>query len=294
MKVLVTGATGFIGGKLVPRLAQEHEIVAIARPGAAPAVGEVEWIEQDLTEPLHNEALPARIDAVIHLAQSRLYKQFPEGAADVFDINVQSTFRLLDYAREAGASSFLFASTGGVYGSSDKAVSETDRLNPLNFYLSSKYGAESLVTSYNSFFTTVIFRFFFVYGPGQTQMMVPTLLARVLGGQKIVVEGNPGLRMNPIYVDDATGVFEPALRLERSDLFNVAGDEAATLTELVQLMAEVSGREAYLEHAPAAQPGDLVGDNSKMKSVLGIRPETSLRKGVTAMVEAMAAAEGTA
>jgi UDP-glucose 4-epimerase len=293
VKVLVTGATGFIGGRLVPRLAQEHEIVAIARPGAAPAGGEVEWIEQDLTEPLDREALPARLEAVIHLAQSRLYKQFPEGAADVFDINVHSTFRLLDYAREAGASSFLFASTGGVYGSSDKAVSETDRLNPLNFYLSSKYGAESLVTSYNSFFTTVIFRFFFVYGPGQTQMMVPTLLSRVLGGQKIVVEGDPGLRMNPIYVDDATRVFEPALRLEQSDLFNVAGDEAVTLAELVQLMAEVSGREAQVEHAPAAQPGDLVGENSKMKSVLGIRPKTSLREGVRAMVEAMAAAERT-
>ena len=253
---------------------------------------EVKWVEQDLTQPLRREALPTHLDAVIHLAQSRLYKQFPEGAGDVFGINVQSTFRLLEYAREVGASHFVFASTGGVYGSSDKAVSETDRLNPLNFYLSSKYGAESLVASYDGFLTTVIFRFFFVYGPGQTQMMVPTLLGRVLSGQEIVVEGDPGLRMNPIYVDDATKVFEPALGLEQSNLFNVAGSEAVTLTELVHLMAEVSGREARVEHAPAAQPGDLVGDNSKMRTVLGIEPETSLREGIAAMVEAMATPEG--
>ena len=293
MKILVTGATGFIGSRLVPRLGREHDLVAVARPGSRMSGGEeVKWVEQDLTQPLRREALPARLDAVIHLAQSRLYKQFPEGAADVFEINVQSTFRLLEYAREVGASHFVFASTGGVYGSSDKAVSETDRLNPLNFYLSSKYGAESLVTSYDGFLTTVIFRFFFVYGPGQTQMMVPTLLGRVLSGQEIVVEGDPGLRMNPIYVDDATRVFEPALGLEQSNLFNVAGSEAVTLTDLVQLMAEVGGREADVEHAPAAQPGDLVGDNSKMRTVLGVEPETSLREGITAMVEAMATAEG--
>ena len=293
MKILVTGATGFIGSRLVPRLAREHDLVAVARPGSGMSGGEeVKWVEQDLTQPLSREALPARLDAVIHLAQSRLYKQFPEGAADVFEINVQSTFRLLEYAREVRASHFVFASTGGVYGSSDKAVSETDRLNPLNFYLSSKYGAESLVTSYDRFLTTVIFRFFFVYGPGQTQMMVPTLLGRVLSGQEIIVEGDPGLRMNPIYVDDATRVFEPALGLEQANLFNVAGSEAVTLTELVQLMAEVSGREAHVEHAPAAQPGDLVGDNSKMRTVLGIEPETSLREGITAMVEAMATPEG--
>jgi nucleoside-diphosphate-sugar epimerase len=294
VKVLVTGATGFIGRRLVLRLARENEVVAIARPGSALPGGEdVEWVEQDLTEPLRRDVFPARVDAVIHLAQSRLYKQFPEGAADVFEINVHSTFRLLEYAREVGASRFVFASTGGVYGSSDKAVAETDRLNPLNFYLSSKYGAESLVTSYDGFLTTVIFRFFFVYGPGQTQMMVPTLLGRVLRGEQIVVEGDPGLRMNPIHVDDATRVFEPALRLEQADLFNVAGAEAVTLTELVQLMAEVSGREAHLEHALATQPGDLVGDNSKMRTVLGVEPQKSLRDGLTAMVEAMAAAEGT-
>jgi nucleoside-diphosphate-sugar epimerase len=294
VKVLVTGATGFIGRRLVLRLARENEVVAIARPGSALPGGEdVEWVEQDLTEPLRRDVFPARVDAVIHLAQSRLYKQFPEGAADVFEINVHSTFRLLEYAREVGASRFVFASTGGVYGSSDKAVAETDRLNPLNFYLSSKYGAESLVTSYDGFLTTVIFRFFFVYGPGQTQMMVPTLLGRVLRGEQIVVEGDPGLRMNPIHVDDATRVFEPALRLEQADLFNVAGAEAVTLTELVHLMAEVSGREAHLEHALATQPGDLVGDNSKMRTVLGVEPQKSLRDGLTAMVEAMAAAEGT-
>jgi nucleoside-diphosphate-sugar epimerase len=121
-------------------------------------------------------------------------------------------------------------------------------------------------------------------------MMVPSLLGRVLDGQEIVIEGDPGLRMNPIYVEDAVSVFEPALRLEHSDLFNVAGDEAVTLTELVSTMAEVAGREALVTHAPAGPPGDLVGDNAKMKSVLGVVPQTSLRDGLSAMVAAVGAA----
>jgi UDP-glucose 4-epimerase len=292
MKVLVTGATGFVGRTLVPRLARDHEVVALARPGSIPGTQEAVWVEQDLAAPLDREALPGGVDAVIHLAQSRLYKQFPEGAEDVFDINVHSTFRLLEYAREVGASRFVFASTGGVYGSSDKAVSETDRLNPLNFYLSSKYAAESLVQSYDNFFTTIIFRFFFVYGPAQTQMMVPSLLGRVLRGQEIVIDGDPGLRMNPIYVDDAAAAFEPALELTGPELFNVAGDEAVTLTDLVRLMGEVAGEEVRVEHGPAGHSGDLVGDNTKMKAVLGVTPQISLREGLAAMVEMMAPARG--
>lgn len=288
MRILVTGAGGFVGSHLVRRLAREHDVIALVRE--AGDSGDVSWLVHDLTEPLAAAGLPDEVDAVVHLAQSRHYKEFPDRADDIFAVNVRSTFELLEYAHRAGAGHFVFASTGGVYGSSDKAVSETDRLNPLNFYLSSKYSAEALVKSYDSFMTTVIFRFFFVYGPGQKQMMVPSLLGRVLDGQEIVIEGDPGLRMNPIYVEDAVSVFEPALRLEHSDLFNVAGDEAVTLTELVSTMAEVAGREALVTHAPAGPPGDLVGDNAKMKSVLGVVPQTSLRDGLSAMVAAVGAA----
>jgi dTDP-glucose 4,6-dehydratase len=163
-------------------------------------------------------------------------------------------------------------------------LSETDRLNPINFYFSSKCSAEALVASYSSFFDTVVFRFFFVYGPGQREMLVHSLLERVMTGAPIVVESDPGRRINPIYVDDAAAVFEPALELGRSVVFNVAGDETVTISELIALMERLTGKQAAVEHALKPPPGDLVGDNTRMKELLGVRPRTSLVEGLRATV----------
>ena len=173
---------------------------------------DVEWIEHDLVEPLADARLPERIDAVIHLAQSRRYREFPEGARDVFEVNTRSTFELLEYARRAGARSFVFTSTGGVYAPRREPLVETDPVQPSSFYFSSKYvgrAARSRTTASSS--RPSILRPFAVYGPGQERMLVPTLIERVAAGDVVTVQGDRGLRINPIYVDDAVRVFEPAL-----------------------------------------------------------------------------------
>ena len=290
MKILVTGATGFIGSRLIRHLGPRHEVLALARHiPDGPAPPGVQWIEQDLAAPLDGRTLPDHVDAVIHLAQSQLYKEFPRHAQDIFDVNIAGTFHLLDYARQAGAGQFIFASSGGVYGYSYERFVEHDPVYPLNFYLSSKYSAELLIANYQPFFRTVVFRFFFVYGPDQTRMLIPTLINRVLRGDTITIEGNPGLRINPTYVDDLVRVFEPALALPGSDLFNVAGEETVTITELVRLIEQVTGKTAQIVYQEAGSTGDLVGDNTRLKTILGVTPQTALRAGLAQMVSAMTA-----
>lgn len=279
MRILVTGANGFVGRRLLETHAGEHELFALART-RGPELPDVEWIEHDLVEPLANARLPERIDAVIHLAQSRRYREFPEGARDVFEVNTRSTFELLEYARDAGARSFVFTSSGGIYPPSPEPLAETDPVEPSTFYFSSKYASELLIANYATFFATVVLRPFFVYGPGQERMLVPSLIERVLSGDVVTVEGDPGLRINPIYVDDAVRVFEPALRWAGAGIFNVAGDEALTMTELVELIGEVVGRQPAIEHTPGASAGDLVADNTRMRETLGVRPRVSLREGL--------------
>jgi UDP-glucose 4-epimerase len=281
-RVLVTGAGGFIGTHLLPLLAQEHEVVAVTRSPAPPPLAGVDWLTLDLTR-LDTSALPERVDAVIHLAQSRRYRDFPDGAADVFAVNVESTFALLEYARAAGVRSFVLASTGGIYDYGYERLVETAPVNPINFYLSSKYSAELLTANYQDLFRTIVLRFFFVYGPGQGPMLIPTLVRKVRGGEPIEIEGKPGLRINPIHVSDAVRVFEPALVLERSDVFNVAGEETLALEELVALIERVVGRPASVRHVSGEQRGDLIGDNSRMRATLGVVPRTLLEEGLASI-----------
>lgn len=281
MKILVTGAAGFVGLHLLERLADEHELYPVVRN---PPDSSREWVVQDLSQPLDRSRLPDRIDAVIHLAQSPRYREFPEGAEDVYAVNVHSTFELLEYARAAGAQSFVLASSGGVYGYSYERLVETSPTFPLNFYVTSKYAAESLVANYQPFFHTIVLRFFFVYGPGQGRMLVPTLIDKVRKGDQISIAGRPGQRINPIHVSDALEVFQPALELTRSDVFNVAGDEIVSIRELVAVIEEATGEPAHVRHIDPEHEGDLIGDNSRMKDVLEVRPSVSLLDGIRSML----------
>jgi nucleoside-diphosphate-sugar epimerase len=283
-RILITGAAGFIGSHLVSILQTRHELFALVRPKTPrKELPGVKWLEHDLSQPVNQSQLPDRMDAIIHLAQSRHYREFPEGGKDIFDVNIRSTFQLLEYARRVGVKHFLFASSGGVYGYSYERFVETDPVNPLNFYLSSKYTSELLIANYQPFFHTVVFRFFFVYGPGQKRMLIPNLLGKVMKGELITVEGNPGFRINPIYIEDAVRVFEPALNLRTSVLFNVAGDEIVTITELVKLIEKVSCKPALIQHKGPNPVGDLVGDNSRLKEVLVVYPGTPLLQGLRQM-----------
>jgi len=281
MNILITGAMGFIGRHLLEHLAGRHTLFAVARQRELQNTPRgVHAVPQDLTKPLNSSRFPKRIDAVIHLAQSDHYRDFPESAGDIIDVNVASTVRLLEYARQAGAECFVAASTGGVYGYGSAPFAETDPINPPDFYSASRYASEILIAPYQQFFRTIIFRFFFVYGPGQRRMLIPTLLGRLLRGDALVIAGNPGPIINPIYVGDAIRCFEPALALGTSGTFNIAGDEDVSITELVRLLEIASGNKARIENTEDGPAGNLVADISRMKSILGTVSRTSLRKGL--------------
>ena len=155
MKLLITGATGFIGSRLVRKLMSDHELFCLTRQGGAlPHHAHVHAIAQNLGGPLDPSRLPASMDAIIHLAQSRQFRRFPEQAGDIFTVNTASTAQLLEYGRQAKIRSFVFASSGGVCGYLPRPIVETDPPQPNNFYLACKYAAECLVNAYGDYFAT--------------------------------------------------------------------------------------------------------------------------------------------
>jgi nucleoside-diphosphate-sugar epimerase len=271
--VLVTGAGGFLGRRLVARLRTGHDVVAVAR---RPLDG-VETVVCDLAG--DTAGLPGRVDAVVHLAQSARYREWPDGADDVFAVNVGATHRLLEHARRAGASHFVLASTGAVYAPADGPLREDGALAPRGFYPRSKLAAEVLARAYESEFVTAVLRPFAIYGPGQQGMMVASIAARVAAGEEVTVQGDPGLRMNPIHVDDAARAFAAALELGESGAFNVAGEEVVSLSALVELLAELADVTPRITHVEAPS-ASLVGDTSRMRSVLGVVPRVGLREGL--------------
>jgi UDP-glucose 4-epimerase len=288
MKILVSGGTGMVGRSLVPRLAQSHEVHALTRRQAPADVrAEVSWIRHDLTQPLESATLPGSVDAVIHLAQSQRYRDFPDGAEDIFEVNVHSTFRLLEYARRAGASKFVLASTGGLYRPDPSPITESAPVELIGPYFRSKRIAELLLEDYEDLLTGIALRFFFVYGPGEGQTLVPRLARRILAGDEITVEGDPGLKINPLFVEDAASSIEAAVALDEPAVVNVAGDETVTITELVERLAAALDREPRVRHVSASGAGDMVADTSRMSELLRVRPGTNLDLGLRAVADSV-------
>jgi UDP-glucose 4-epimerase len=289
-RCVVTGAGGLIGGRVLPELVAggwEVHALSHSRPAGLDASG-VEWHEADLAAGLDEARLPPRTDAVVYLAQSEHFREFPERARDVFAVNTEGVLRLLDYARRAGASRFVLGSSGGVYGSGDRRFSEELDLpaqDDLGFYLGTKLSSEILVQSYATVFDVVILRFFFVYGSGQRgSMLVPRLVDSVRHGVPIQLQGPDGLRLNPIHVSDAARAVARSLSLGGSEKVNVGGPAVLTLREIGDTIGRLLERAPVYEAAPGAHARNLVGDIAKMSRLLGA-PEVHFAEGICELIE---------
>jgi nucleoside-diphosphate-sugar epimerase len=283
MKIVLTGATGLTGSALLRLLANEHEVFALHRPGALlTRDSHVSWIEQDLSR-LLDAKLPSAVDAVVHLAQSHRYRDFPEGAVDMFQINTAMTVSLLRYCVKAGGSRFVYASSGAIYPPGPRAVREDDTPRPQNFYGMSKLVGEQVVDQFRDILTVASLRFFFIYGPAQRNMLIPNLAAKVQSGEPVPVAGRTGIRINPIYVDDAATAIAGALRLTQPGTFNVAGSEIRSICEIVTLIAEELGVQPRFTHGPE-QP-DLIAETQRMREQLAV-PTITLRDGLRRVLHA--------
>jgi len=280
-RLLVTGASGLLGARFVALAAsQGHEVCAVGRSAPEPPQPNVRWIAMDLARPLDRSALPPQIDAVLHLAQSRRFREFPDGAGDVFAVNVARTAELLDYAHGAGATHFVLASTGGVYAPSAEPLTEDSALaTKPGFYPASKRAAELLAHPYAGLMTVGILRFFFIYGAGQgSDMLMPRLVASVRDGRPIQLQGNDGLSLNPVHVDDAAAAVLAATEMEESATVNVAGPSTVTLREIAGLIGAELGVEPRFELDEGSAPS-LVADTARMRRVLA-EPRTDLQAAI--------------
>jgi nucleoside-diphosphate-sugar epimerase len=285
--IVVTGATGLLGTHTLASLHGRHEIHALVRTRPAQALPDVVYHERDLTQPWTADGLPGRVDAVCHLAQSTRMRDFPGQAADIFAVNLAATASLLEYARHARASHFVLASTGGLYGVSEAAITEDTPLNPppghLGYYFQTKRSAELLASAYLDSLNVVVLRPFFMYGPGQHRdMLIPRLIASVRSGRPIAVRGASGTWLNPIYVDDAAAVLHGSLGLAGHQVVNVAGPQVVSIRYIAERIGNLLGV-APVIRMDAGEPDRIVSDIARTRTIAS-RDLIDVDTGIAMMV----------
>ena len=316
MKVLVTGADGFVGRHLVRLLLQAgDDVIAACRPGGAPvdwqgeapAACHISQVPLELTEDASvRAAVGSAPDAVVHLAALASGQEARRDPGAAWTINAAGTARLLAAIvelRESGRADplVLVVSTGEVYGRGQAILRvETDPLLPQSPYAASKVGAEvaSLEGWRRAGVRVTIARPFAHTGPGQApQYVVPTFVRRLLqaraAGETTVPTGNLQPVRDLLDVRDVVTAYRGLLLHGRpGEAYNVARGEGLGLADLFRRLAAMIGVRAHPEpDATLTRPADiphLVGDWSKLGRATGWAPSISLEQTLRGVVDAEA------
>jgi UDP-glucose 4-epimerase len=283
MRILVTGANGHLGVRAVEELCVENEVHAVVRAIPTTSRPNVVYHAIDLSSDWSTQVFPDRVDAIIHLAQSRNYREFPKQALEIFHVNLASTAKLLEYALRAGAKRFVLASTGGLHRSSELVIEEHSPINPpggpLEYYFRSKQAAELLVEPYKALMDISVLRPFFMYGPGQSsEKLIARLVASIRDGQTVKLAGKDGMVINPVFVDDVVKLLLGILDASGSRTLMVAGPDALSMRAIAEMIGKGVGRPPVFEQTDA---GDvrLIADHRAVETLLG-RSLTGFSEGL--------------
>ncbi|TMJ13070.1 MAG: NAD(P)-dependent oxidoreductase, partial [Alphaproteobacteria bacterium] len=196
-----------------------------------------------------------------------------------FQVNVAQPLALAEHGRRAGATRFVYASTGSVYAPSADPLGEDSAAPAEGFYAASKRSAELLLSNYAPAMGVALLRFFYIYRRRQKgDMLLPRLVESVREGRTVALQGEDGVRIAPLHASDAAAACIAALGLEGRNIVNVAGPEALSLRLVCEIAGERLGRTPVFEVKPGSGQG-LVPDISLMSKLLG-PPQVRFEEGV--------------
>lgn len=306
-KVLVTGAAGFIGSRLVQRLVEAGAHVrAFIRYTSRPEFGNLTFLPPEVFHQVEIVRGDLEDHAAINYAMDGVELVFHLGAlisipysyvhpVETARTNIIGTLNVLESCRQSKAK-LIHTSTSEVYGSALRVpIDEEHPLQAQSPYSASKIGADKLVESYYRSFDvqSLTVRPFNTYGPGQsTRAVIPTIITQALTSRQIHL-GNLTTRRDFTYLDDTVNGFLKAASIARWDgqVYNLGTGDEVSVGEVAQLIFD------YLEIQPEiiidqerlrpekSEVLRLVSDNAKAKRELGWEPQFGLSEGLAATIE---------
>jgi UDP-glucose 4-epimerase len=302
LKILVTGAAGFIASHVADAyLAEGHEVAIIddlSRGSEVNIPGRSRFYRGDVCDQAFVEQVfEAEKPEVVnhHAAQMDVRRGVREPVFDA-SVNILGSIHLINASVAHKAQRFIYISSAGAgYGEPDKMpVPEDYPINPITPYGISKHTVEHYLFTYRVLYGLpyVVLRYGNVYGPRQSSQGEAGVMAifseQFLAGRQPVIYGNGGKVRDYVYVEDVARANVLALEKGTDEIFNIANGEATTDYGVFRLIRDALGvREVEPRYVPV-RPGEIdriVLDISKAKRALGWTPRVTLKEGAEHTVE---------
>jgi len=303
VKVLVTGADGFIGSHLTEALVKSgHDVRAFVLYNSFNSWG---WLDHtsksirdhldvfsgDIRDPNGVRTAMKDCDAVLHLAALIAIPYSYHSPDTYIDTNVKGTLNVLQAARDQGVRRVIHTSTSEVYGTARFVpITEDHPLQGQSPYSASKIGADQLAYSFYTSFDlpVVIARPFNTYGPRQSaRAVIPTIITQMANGQRKIRLGAVSPTRDFNFVSDTVAGFISALESSAGlgEVINFGSNFEISIGDTAQLIAEVMNREVEIDtdetrlRPENSEVERLWADNSKAKKLLNWQPSYGGRDG---------------
>lgn len=313
MKVLVTGADGFIGSHLTEALLERgHDVRAFVLYNSFNSWG---WLDHapkqvrdnldvfsgDVRDPNGVRTAMKGCDAVLHLAALIAIPYSYHSPDTYIDTNVKGTLNVLQAARDLGIQRVVHTSTSEVYGTARFVpITEDHPLQGQSPYSASKIGADQLAYSFYSSFDlpVVIARPFNTYGPRQSaRAVIPTIITQIASGQRTLKLGAVAPTRDFNFVKDTVAGFIAALegKAGAGEVINFGSNYEISIGETARLIADVMGQSIEITtdevrlRPKNSEVERLWADNQKAKNLFGWQPAygglEGFRRGMSETVE---------
>ena len=295
-KVLLTGATGFIGSHLLEVLLSNGFDVTIIKRSTSnihriePYLNRIEVfnIEEVALESIF---LKSKFDTVVHLATCYIKNDAEANIKEMYDFNVNFAKSLLTLSVENRVKKFINASSYFQYAPTPLPMTELNEHLPYNEYAKTKTIFQNFLRTWSGKINIYDFIIFSPYGPNDNDKLVMHVIKKALRNEPVIL--SEGLqKIDLIYVKDIAAAFLKAIRMASNpdgcyhDI-NLAGGKPLSVREIVSLIEELET--ATLEKkwgAPSASDYPLVfGDISKADELIGWKPTTHIKQGLTETIE---------
>jgi GDP-4-dehydro-6-deoxy-D-mannose reductase len=277
--VIVSGAGGFIGRRLVQKMSDEPAVNVIALDRNA----------GDITRPEIWQHLPPA-SAVVHLAAKSFVPDSWTNPAEFFHTNVGGTINALEYCR-CNKARLVFLSSY-VYGNPDMLpINEQAEIRISNPYMASKKSAEDICLYYAESFgvPVAILRPFNIYGVGQDdKFLIPSVVRQHLAGQKVIVQDLEP-RRDYIYVDDLIDAIVCATKsLRPCEIYNIASGISYSVHDVIKTVAKITGNHVPVEDLRNRRQNEVMDTRAnieKATALLAWQPRYTLEQGLSAIIE---------
>ena len=307
MKVLVTGAAGFIGSHLCERLLGDGWQVLgvdnfddfydpqIKRRNIADCLEKdnFELVEADIRDrAAMGNVVGNGVDVIVHLAAKAGVRPSIDQPLLYADVNINGTGIMLEAAKEQGIGKVIFASSSSVYGNNEKVpFSEDDNVDfPISPYAATKKAGELICHTYHHLYemSVTCLRFFTVYGPRQRPDLAIHKFARLIEqGKPISIYGDGTMSRDFTYINDIIdGTVAAMETCGGFHIYNLGESSPITVSELVVEIEKALGKKAIKEYV-LLQPGDVertYADVTKAAKELGYKPATTIEKGLVEFI----------